>query len=386
MTVNKSKRILGNALLELMNEKPYSSISIYEITKKAYVSRTTFYNHFTKKDDIIYFLIEDVLYPLTQMEFSPDSFDFINYLVAYLNVLMENSAFFMLLRRHGLIQFAPKYVARKIRECISSSDGFACLFGERADADLFCEYESQISFFSLFWFINHRSAFTNQELARIIYETRRIGWRQEQQPVLSGRSGKDPYERFLEGDIRSRRTIEALYAAVNRILETKRPQDISITDLTKEAGIARCSFYRHFLDVESLIEDNLQRIYAEIIRSIPNQGRLVGYGKIMNMSIHGYEKYRSLFASLAKNNFEMAALRAYRANIDVLKWQLPYIKEYMPTSPFSNEYYQWFLAVEHIIPIMMYFRLPQYNISNFSEQIQMFRYFPFRLELGLTDN
>ena len=40
------------ALLQLMEEKPFNRISITEITKKAGVSRVTFYRHYTSKEDI----------------------------------------------------------------------------------------------------------------------------------------------------------------------------------------------------------------------------------------------------------------------------------------------------------------------------------------------
>ena len=43
---------LKNALIELLLEKDYSEISVSDITKKAGVSRGTFYQHFLDKDDL----------------------------------------------------------------------------------------------------------------------------------------------------------------------------------------------------------------------------------------------------------------------------------------------------------------------------------------------
>ena len=41
------------AMMYLMNEKPYDSISISEIAKRAGVSRTAFYRNYETKDDVI---------------------------------------------------------------------------------------------------------------------------------------------------------------------------------------------------------------------------------------------------------------------------------------------------------------------------------------------
>lgn len=44
---------ITNALLELMKEKDYDSISITDIVEKAGLSRVTYYRHFNSKEDII---------------------------------------------------------------------------------------------------------------------------------------------------------------------------------------------------------------------------------------------------------------------------------------------------------------------------------------------
>lgn len=44
---------IAKALIELLKEKPFSSISISEITQKAGVSRMTYYRNFSSKEDIL---------------------------------------------------------------------------------------------------------------------------------------------------------------------------------------------------------------------------------------------------------------------------------------------------------------------------------------------
>ncbi len=49
----RSRRLLGNALIELMQEKRYIDITIQDIIDRAEVGRTTFYKHFRDKEDLL---------------------------------------------------------------------------------------------------------------------------------------------------------------------------------------------------------------------------------------------------------------------------------------------------------------------------------------------
>ena len=51
--VIRSKQWLLEALIELMNEKPFTQITISEIAARAQLDRRTFYRHFKTKEDII---------------------------------------------------------------------------------------------------------------------------------------------------------------------------------------------------------------------------------------------------------------------------------------------------------------------------------------------
>ena len=51
--VERTRSLLYNALLELIMEKPYNKITVQEIIDRANVGRSTFYSHFTDKDDLL---------------------------------------------------------------------------------------------------------------------------------------------------------------------------------------------------------------------------------------------------------------------------------------------------------------------------------------------
>ena len=51
--VQRTRRALRNALLELIKEKEYDAISVEEITQRANLGRATFYLHYKDKEDLL---------------------------------------------------------------------------------------------------------------------------------------------------------------------------------------------------------------------------------------------------------------------------------------------------------------------------------------------
>ena len=58
----RSKQYLVAALLELMDEKSYETISVKELTDRAKLSRRTFYTNFETKEDVLRYHIDTLVY------------------------------------------------------------------------------------------------------------------------------------------------------------------------------------------------------------------------------------------------------------------------------------------------------------------------------------
>jgi AcrR family transcriptional regulator len=56
------KTCIAQSLILLMQKKPYTDISIGEITAKAGVNRSTYYRNFDSKEDIVKFYINEIQY------------------------------------------------------------------------------------------------------------------------------------------------------------------------------------------------------------------------------------------------------------------------------------------------------------------------------------
>src|SRR5919112_2023535 len=51
--VRRTRDALGDALIALMQEKPFETITVQDVLDRAHVSRSTFYSHYTDKDDLL---------------------------------------------------------------------------------------------------------------------------------------------------------------------------------------------------------------------------------------------------------------------------------------------------------------------------------------------
>ena len=51
--VRRTRDALGDALITLMQEKPFETITVQDVLDRAHVSRSTFYSHYSDKDDLL---------------------------------------------------------------------------------------------------------------------------------------------------------------------------------------------------------------------------------------------------------------------------------------------------------------------------------------------
>ena len=51
--VRRTRNALGDALIALMQEKPFDTITVQDVLERAHVSRSTFYTHYSDKDDLL---------------------------------------------------------------------------------------------------------------------------------------------------------------------------------------------------------------------------------------------------------------------------------------------------------------------------------------------
>ena len=98
----QSQQWLVTALLDLMNDKNYTSISIKEISKKADLDRSTFYRNFNSKEELLNYhldsLMQEYIDELQQLK----DFDMKNVCKVFFKFCNKNVNFIISLRKNGL--------------------------------------------------------------------------------------------------------------------------------------------------------------------------------------------------------------------------------------------------------------------------------------------
>ena len=106
LRVKRTRRLLCNALFDLMQENDFDKISVNDICDRAMVHRATFYNHFDDKKDLLNFALDEL-----QEEMFESSIDNVSYstpkemymslLKKVLIFLEKNKAKFRLVIKHN---------------------------------------------------------------------------------------------------------------------------------------------------------------------------------------------------------------------------------------------------------------------------------------------
>lgn len=142
MTTNKqvlrSREWITNALMKLMEHKPYTSITVSDIADEADVARITFYRNFDTKEDIIMRKKQEV-YDIAMSRLNDMSgYSALEAIQSLVQVFKEYSIFFGQLIKHNLEYLIPKDFDKEISNIllkafkINTTDPYRVKFYEGA--------------------------------------------------------------------------------------------------------------------------------------------------------------------------------------------------------------------------------------------------------------
>lgn len=132
----------------------------------------------------------------------------------------------------------------------------------------------------------------------------------------------------MKEDPRQRRTREALGAALTRLLETRRLDDVAVAELCREAGVHRTTFYAHADSVHDFALAEFSRSIdklTDVVVEPTSESAAHVAGRYLDSLRQVFEhvseerpSYRSLFGSSTRGVFRSALddrmrLRAHRA-------------------------------------------------------------------------
>ncbi len=137
--------------------------------------------------------------------------------------------------------------------------------------------------------------------------------------------------------IRSRKMI---VDALLNLMKQKDFSKITITDIAKEAQIARKTFYQHFYRLEDILNEYIESLYVEYIDEI-SKVRITSICMHVQLYFQFWQKHIVFLQRLSKNNLLIFILKKYEE-------LLPYIHILLPCQLQHNttefEYYTAFTS------------------------------------------
>jgi AcrR family transcriptional regulator len=192
--VRRTRDRLGDALVELLVQKPFDDITVQDVLDRAEVSRSTFYTHYRDKNDLFLSDAEEFFEGMATAlsRFGDKServapvqelFAHIAEMRPFYNALVESG------RMHDVVELGQEHFARGIEQRLSEIPRARTIPSDRRSA---IAHGLAGSLFSLLtWWVQHGMTLSPEEMDKLFH---RLIW-----------SGADwrPYPDFLRADFLS---------------------------------------------------------------------------------------------------------------------------------------------------------------------------------------
>jgi AcrR family transcriptional regulator len=182
--VQRTRELLQKALIELISERGYDAITIQDIVNRANIGRTTFYLHYTSKDDLFMSCHEAVvsqfhfgpLYPLSREELlSPEAppgmalaYQHLEGARVLLYSIFQGKDSLLILRR--IRDWSAQEIEASLRAAFAETDSTIPL-------DVLANYLAGAQIALLQWWLTKRHSHTPENLAQTFHRLQRAAIR-----------------------------------------------------------------------------------------------------------------------------------------------------------------------------------------------------------------
>lgn len=155
--VRRTRDALGDALIALMQEKPFETITVQDVLDRAHVSRSTFYMHYSDKDDLLMSDAEEFFEALsTALSAHGDKSDRVFPVKEFFAHLAEAQVFFKALvksgKYHENMELARGHFARGIERRLAELPRAKAIPAEERPALAFAHAGALLSLLS--WWLD----------------------------------------------------------------------------------------------------------------------------------------------------------------------------------------------------------------------------------------
>ena len=108
-------------------------------------------------------------------------------------------------------------------------------------------------------------------------------------------------------DTQNKITKESIFTALMILMEKKNFKNISITEVTKKAGVSRMAFYRNYSILEDIISVYLDELFEEYSNHISNYKEVDNYELTRSFFSH-FRKHQKLITNLINSDLNILIL------------------------------------------------------------------------------
>jgi AcrR family transcriptional regulator len=174
--VQKTRQALQEAFSKLLVERGYDSITVQDIAEQANVGRTTFYAHYSSKEELFRDSHHHFSHQISSMMVSEEDVltsESLEGMLIILEELMNNRTIYLMMK-HGpawpeISQGLHEQIASHLLESLQKT--FA---GNKSDVplELLANYIAAAQFGLISWWVETRAPYTSEEIARAIHSMR----------------------------------------------------------------------------------------------------------------------------------------------------------------------------------------------------------------------
>jgi AcrR family transcriptional regulator len=173
----QTRKLLQDAMLDLVLERGFDAITIQEITDRADLGRGTFYFHFDSKEDALWSIVEDRI-RMTEQEVIeryegvlPEKPEFFGYVNIFQHIELNKDVYKVIVGSMGSQEVANRAKQYMVEETIRDIDNFGIYHEIGQPPEITAQIVVGIIVSLAYWWIETSNAYSAKDLASIIYRT-----------------------------------------------------------------------------------------------------------------------------------------------------------------------------------------------------------------------
>lgn len=178
--VQRTLKLLKEAMIELIIEKGYDAVTVQDITDRANLGRATFYFHYKDKDELLMEMLDEVVNDLVdQIKQEPiEKWNFREIMPALMvfQYAQENADLYRIIMRGQGGMWVPRRLHEMVAEIITEMlEALAPKFGvkPKVPVDFLANYFAGSLLALITWWLENDTPYTAEEMVKMF---RQVSW------------------------------------------------------------------------------------------------------------------------------------------------------------------------------------------------------------------